>query len=124
MRSCIYGAGSLGTVLGAYITENGGQVDLVNRNKLHTQALKEKGAHIIGTVEKTVPVTALFPDEMTGTYDVIILLTKQLLNSEVVAFLKPFLSEKGVICTLQNGIPEPLIASIIGNDHTMGCTVA
>ena len=36
---------------------------------------------------------------------------------------KDFLSEKGVIVTLQNGIPEPGIAEIIGEDHTMGCAV-
>ena len=29
MRSAIYGAGSLGTILGAFITKNGGQVDLI-----------------------------------------------------------------------------------------------
>ena len=28
-RYAIYGAGSLGTVLGAYITKNGGQIDLI-----------------------------------------------------------------------------------------------
>lgn len=106
MRCAIYGAGSLGTVLGAYMTKNGAQVDLVNRNKAHVAALKEKGAHIRGTVDMTVPVTALTPDEMTGTYDVILLMTKQLLNPEVVAFLKPFLADNGVIVTLQNGIPS------------------
>ena len=39
-RYAIYGAGSLGTVLGAYITQNGGQIDLINRNKAHVEALK------------------------------------------------------------------------------------
>ena len=123
MRCAIYGAGSLGTVLGAYMTKNGAQVDLINRNKAHVAALKEKGAHIRGTVDMTVPVTALTPDEMTGTYDVILLMTKQLLNPEVVAFLKPFLADNGVIVTLQNGIPEPGIAEIVGKNRTMGCTV-
>lgn len=119
----IYGAGSLGTVLGAYITKNGGQIDLINRNKAHISALREKGAIIKGTVEMTVPVTALTPDEMTKKYDVIFLMTKQLLNKEVVTFLKDYLTETGVIVTLQNGIPEPGIAEIIGEEHTMGCTV-
>ena len=41
-RYCIYGAGSLGTVLGAYITKNGGKIDLINRNKAHVAALQEK----------------------------------------------------------------------------------
>ena len=123
MRCAIYGAGSLGTVLGAYMTKNGVAVELVNRNKAHVAALNEKGAHITGTVEMTVPVKALTPDEMSGEYNVIFLMTKQLLNKEVVTFLKPFLTEDGVIVTLQNGIPEPGIAEIVGNSHTMGCTV-
>lgn len=122
-RFCIYGAGSLGTVLGAYITKNGGKIDLINRNKAHVAALQEKGARIIGTVDMTVPVTAYIPDEMTGKYDVILLMTKQLHNPEVVTMLKDYLTETGVIVTLQNGIPEPGIAEIVGANHTMGCTV-
>ncbi len=122
-RCAIYGAGSLGTVLGAYMTKNGAQVDLINRNKAHVAALKENGAHITGTVELTVPVTAITPDEMTGKYDVILLMTKQLFNKEVVTMLKDYLSETGVIVTLQNGLPEPGIAEIVGEAHTMGCVV-
>lgn len=122
-RYAIYGAGSLGTVLGAYITKNGGQIDLINRNKAHVNALNEKGAQIKGKVEMTVPVKAYTPDEMTGSYDVILLMTKQLHNAEVVTMLKDFLTEKGVIVTLQNGLPEPDIADIIGPQRTMGCVV-
>ena len=123
VRCAIYGAGSLGTVLGAYMTKNGAQVDLINRNKAHIAALKEHGARIKGTVEMTVPVTALTPDEMSGKYDVILLMTKQLYNAEVVTTLKNYLAENGVIVTLQNGLPEPGIAEIIGEEHTMGCVV-
>lgn len=122
-RYAIYGAGSLGTVLGAYITKNGGQIDLINRNRAHVNALRANGAIIKGTVNMTVPVTALTPDEMSGKYDVILLLTKQLLNREVVTFLSGFLAEDGVIVTLQNGLPEPGIAEIVGSHRTMGCVV-
>lgn len=122
-RYCIYGAGSLGTVLGAYITKNGGKIDLINRNKAHVAALQEKGARIIGTVDMTVPVNAYTPDEMSGKYNVILLMTKQLYNTEVVTMLKDYLTEDGVIVTLQNGIPEPGIAEIVGENHTMGCAV-
>ncbi|MBE6560342.1 MAG: ketopantoate reductase family protein [Ruminococcaceae bacterium] len=122
-RYAIYGAGSLGTVLGAYITQNGGSIDLINRNKSHVEALKKNGAQITGTVSMTVPVSALTPDEMSGKYDVILLLTKQLLNTEVVTFLKDYLADDGVIVTLQNGLPEPGIAEIVGSHRTMGCVV-
>ncbi len=122
-RYAIYGAGSLGTVLGAYITKNGGKIDLINRNKAHVAALREKGAIINGTVNMTVPVTVITPDEMAGKYDIILLMTKQLLNREVVTFLKDYLEEDGVIVTLQNGLPEPEIAEIVGESRTVGCTV-
>ncbi len=122
-RYAIYGAGSLGTVLGAYITKNGVAIDLINRNKAHVEVLKTTGAHITGTVEMTVPVNAMTPDEMTGKYDVILLMTKQLFNKEVVTMLKDYLTETGVIVTLQNGLPEPGIAEIVGAEHTIGCVV-
>lgn len=43
MRAAIYGAGSLGTILGAFISKNGGQIDLINHNEKHVAALREKG---------------------------------------------------------------------------------
>lgn len=124
MRVAIYGAGSLGTILGAYITKNGGEVDLINRNKEHIAALREKGAQVVGTVNFTQPVTAYLPEEMAGVYDVIFLMTKQQQNVEVVTRLKEFLADDGVIVTLQNGIPELQIGEIVGDNRTLGCTVA
>ena len=123
MRIAIYGAGSLGTVLGAYLAKNGVPADLVNRNRAHVDALNARGAHITGTVEMTVPVTALLPDQMTGTYDLIFLMTKQLNNRETVTFLKDFLAPDGLIVTMQNGIPEDGIAEIVGPERTVGCVV-
>ena len=122
-RYAIYGAGSLGTVLGAYITKKGVDIDLVNRNRAHVDALNENGATITGSVELNVPVKAILPDQMEGKYDVILLMTKQLFNREVVTFLRDYLAYDGVIVTLQNGLPEPIIAEIVGENRTMGCTV-
>ena len=123
MKTAIYGAGSLGTVLGAYLTNSGVDVDLVNRNRAHVEALKKNGARITGTVDKLVPVKAMTPDEMTGPYDIIFLMTKQLNNCEVVTFLKDYLAADGVIVTLQNGIPEDSVAEIVGENRTIGCVV-
>ena len=123
MRYAIYGAGSLGTVLGAYITEAGTEIELINRNKEHVDALSRNGAVIEGGIQKTVPVTAITPDEMSGKYDVIFLLTKQQNNKEVVRSLGNYLTDDGILVTLQNGIPEPLIAEILGPGRSMGCTV-
>ena len=124
MRAAIYGAGSLGTILGAYITKNGGKVELINRNKAHVEALQKQGAKVTGTVEFSQPVTAYTPDKMSGTYDIIFLMTKQQQNGEVVNSIKEFLAPDGVIVTLQNGIPELQIGEIVGEERVLGCTVA
>lgn len=124
LRCAIYGAGSLGTILGAYVSASGKQIDLINHNRAHVSALKEYGARVTGTVQMTQRVSALLPEEMEGLYDIIFLMTKQQKNPEVVTFLKDFLAPDGVIVTLQNGLPEEGIAEIIGADRVLGCTVA
>ena len=124
MRVAIYGAGSLGTILGAYITKAGEKIDLINRNKAHIEALQTKGAQVVGTVQFTQPVVAYTPAEMSGQYDIIFLMTKQQHNAEVVTMLKDFLAPDGVLVTLQNGLPEVQIAEILGEEHVLGCTVA
>lgn len=124
MRAAIYGAGSLGTILGAFISRNGGRIDLINHNEKHIAALREHGARVIGTLDFTQKVSALTDKEMSGVYDIIFLMTKQQNNAVTVNFLKDYLAEDGVIVTLQNGLPEPQIAEIVGEDRVLGCTVA
>lgn len=123
MRLAIYGAGSIGTVLGAYLAKNGVAVDLFNHNRAHVEALQKNGAHVIGTVDFTVPVSAFLPEEMEGLYDVIFLMTKQLDNRRVLEGLLPHLADDGVVCTMQNGLPEPSVASVVGANRTFGCAV-
>ena len=124
MKIAIYGAGSLGTILGAFITKGGLDVDLINRNVAHVKGLNEGGAQVIGTVQMAVPVKALLPEQMSAKYDLIFLMTKQLDNASVVTKLKDFLSADGVICTLQNGFPELSVAEVIGEDKTFGCATS
>ena len=131
MRVAIFGAGSLGTVLGAYVSKNskdsnvdlGRGIELYNHNSSHVQALREYGARIDGEVCFTQSVLAFLPSEMEGLFDYIFLMTKQLDNKRTVEFLKPHLKAEGAIVTTQNGLPEPLIAQIVGEDRTIGCTI-
>ena len=124
MRIAIYGAGSLGTILGAFISKAGVPVELINRNKAHVEALREHGARVVGTMQFTQQVIAYTPDEMNGVYDILFLMTKQQHNSEVVEMLKGFLAPDGVLVTFQNGLPEVGIAAILGEERVLGSTVA
>lgn len=124
MRAAIYGAGAMGTVLGAFMAKSGKKIDLVSRNSGHVRALCENGAHVTGKTDFTVKVNALTPEEMTGKYDLIFLMTKQRGNAEILAFLKPFLAEDGLICTMQNGLPEHSVAAAVGEERCLGCAVS
>lgn len=123
MKVAIYGAGAMGTVLGALLTKGGVNVDLITRNEAHVQGLKEKGAQIVCAADKTewnIPVNALLPNEMTEQYDVIFLMTKQRHNAEILEFLLPKLTDDGVICTTQNGLPEESVLKTVGEKRTYG----
>ncbi len=126
-RIAIYGAGAMGTVLGAWLTKGGLKVDLITRNKAHVQAMKERGATIeysADGTEETVKVNALLPPEISGQYDVIFLMTKQRYNREILTELLPFLKEDSAVCTTQNGLPEQSVAEIIGRERTYGAATS
>lgn len=129
MKIAIYGAGAMGTVLGAFLTNGSpaAEVDLISRNREHIAALKKSGAHIVCSAdgrEIIQKVNALLPEEMTDKYDVVFLMTKQKDNMKTAGFLKNFLSESGVVCTAQNGLPEESVAEVIGADRTYGAVCA
>jgi 2-dehydropantoate 2-reductase len=124
MRTAILGAGSLGTIMGAVVSKNGGDVVLVDSYKEHVDALNEKGATVTGYLDlENIPVKAITPDQMDGIYDVVIVLLKQTANAAALRNLLPFIDENSVVCTLQNGIPEEAVAEIVGSERTVGGTV-
>lgn len=124
MRVAIMGVGSLGTIAGALISKNGGEVTLIDANKEHVDVLNKNGATVIGKMElNNVPVTAITPEEMEGIYDIVILLAKQTYNNVALPQLLPHLGPNSVVCTLQNGIPEDSVGQVIGRDRVVGGVV-
>lgn len=123
MRAAVYGAGALGTVLGAALTCSGADVELVSRDQEHVDALNRNGARITGLREWTVPVKVCTPQQMSGRYDVILLLTKQMANTAALPRLAEHLAPDGIVCAMQNGIPEPELAAALGADRVAGGVV-
>ena len=77
MKVAILGCGAMGTVLGAYMTMGGCDVELIDNYQAHVDKMNQSGAHIIGTVNLNVPVRAITPEQMHGIYDIVFLLQKQ-----------------------------------------------
>lgn len=124
MKYAIYGAGSLGIVLSAYLAKNGEKFDIIDRNPKSVDALNKNGAIVVGTVQMKETVNAILDTEVKDKYDIIFLLTKQLGNFETIKKISEFLTKDGVICTMQNGLPEKDVSEVIGENRTFGCAVA
>ncbi|MDH2364171.1 ketopantoate reductase family protein [Priestia megaterium] len=123
MRIAILGAGSLGTIVGAYLTAGGMDVELIDAYKEHVDTLNQIGAKVVGTTEFQAKVKAITPENKSGKYDLVLLLTKQVYNDSVLKELLPFLKEDSIVCSLQNGIPEKKVASIIGDERVIAGSV-
>ena len=126
-KIAVYGAGAMGTVLGALLTKTGADVTLITRNQAHVDGLNANGARIICTAvgtEMTIPVYAITPAQLTEKYDLIFLMTKQRENQTTATFLLEYLKEDGVLCTTQNGLPERLLSEILGADKTYGAVMS
>jgi len=119
----------MGTVLGAFLCKAGYSPDLISRDEAHITALKTVGVKIGDRFSFSVPPfdgregrgSALLPAQISKKYDIVFLLTKQTDNAFTAQMLNNFLSAGGVVCTMQNGIPEPALAAILGEDRVLGC---
>ena len=123
MRTAILGAGALGIIIGARMTQKGQQVDLIDSFKENVDALNADGATVTGYLDLHQAVTALTPDEMAGTYDLVFVLTKQTANETALPKLLPHLHKDSIVCTLQNGVPEDSVAALVGKERTIGGAV-
>jgi len=126
MKTAIIGAGSAGIAIGAYAAREKHDVMLVVSSPVSVNALRKNGATVLHSrsgADFTVPVSACLSEELTGEYDVILLTTKQTTNQTVFPVAERVLSKNGVICTLQNGVPEPSVAQALGADRTTGGSI-
>lgn len=124
MRIAILGAGSMGQIIGAYLTKAGYPVEHIDANKAQVEALQKNGSKIVHVKDPdkdfTIPVKAYLPEEMSGIYDFVVLVTKQTSNHIVLPNLLKYLNKDSIVCAFQNGIPEPAVAEVIGAERTIG----
>ena len=125
MKYAIYGAGSLGIVFSAWIkyVKDDEDFDIIDRNPKSVDALNKNGAKVIGKAEMCEKVNAVLDSKVKDKYDIIFLFTKQIGNAETIKKASKMLKKDGVICTMQNGLPEKDVADVIGAERTFGAAV-
>jgi 2-dehydropantoate 2-reductase len=120
----IWGAGAIGGTLAAYWARAGIAVLLVDVVAEHVKACRTGGLEISGPVEEfKVPIPAVEPHEVTGTYRRIVLAVKAPATEAALAQLTPHLASDGFVLSAQNGLNEIVIAEKVGAERTMGCFV-
>lgn len=120
MKVLIIGSGAIGGLAGAYMTQAGYDVTLMDRWTEHVAAMNARGLHIDGVRgDLTVPVKAVTPDELpalareSGPLEAILVATKTQHTEEAVRQVLPHLSPESFIVSFQNGFNEPLIVRLL-----------
>ena len=123
VRIGILGAGSLGTVLGAFLIRGGCLVEFIDSDRRQVAALNAGGARVTGGAEFSVPARAVLPEQMEGVYDLVFCLTKQTANHRALPPLIPHLGPGSLAVACQNGLPDEEIGAMLGEAQVLGASV-
>lgn len=114
MKFTIIGAGAIGGLAGAYLTEAGHDVLLVDRWAEHVAALNEKGMIIDGVRgDMTIKVKAATPDQLSGDLGVVLIATKSQHTIEALLQIMPLLTPESLVVSYQNGFNEPEMVEVL-----------
>jgi 2-dehydropantoate 2-reductase len=95
-------------------------VQFVERDREHAEAIRHNGLQIAGKSEFTAKVPVYFPDAVPGPIGVLLLAVKTLHTREALEPLVPLLSYDGYVVSMQNGLEEAKIATLVGIQRTVG----
>jgi 2-dehydropantoate 2-reductase len=117
----VLGAGAIGATIGARLIRSGRSVLFCDSDPEHVTAMNELGLKLEGPVEElTVAVQAVTPDDLPDGLTAVLLAVKSQHTTSALETIAPKLAADGFVVSLQNGVNEPLIASIVGEERTVG----
>ena len=123
MNITVYGAGAIGGIAGAKVALAGHDVTFVDKVPEHVELINREGLLVTGVREERVRAPALLPEEMEGHLETVFLCTKAQDTAASMEALMPHVGPETTVVSLQNGLNEELIASLIGAHRTVGCLV-
>ncbi|MFB3884016.1 MAG: ketopantoate reductase family protein [Thermodesulfobacteriota bacterium] len=124
MRIIAMGAGPIGGIIGGRLAHAGNPVTLVDVNPEHVRAIREHGLEVnVPDGPFKVSVPTLFPDEVTGKFDLALIAVRSYDTPRVLSSLKSHLNQRAILVSLQNGINPPLLEELVGPDHAIGTVI-
>jgi len=120
----VVGAGAIGGTVGARLARSGRSVLLCDADPEHVAAINAGGLRIEGPVDEfSIGMRAVAPEALPERLGAVLLAVKSQHTGEALEAVAPRLAPDGFVVSLQNGINEPLIASVVGRERTVGAFV-
>lgn len=128
MHFTIVGAGAIGGTAGAYLARAGHEVLFVDQDAAHVDAMVTKGLAIEGRENFTVRARAETPDRLASAVngripETVLLAVKAMHTRSALTPIVPLLGREHCVVSLQNGLNEHVIASVVGAERTIGAFV-
>lgn len=122
----IIGAGAVGGYVGGRLALAGENVTLIDPWPAHVAAMRAAGLQLTGTQgTHGARVRALdicdAQQLVREPVDIAIVSTKSYDTHWAAALVAPYLAPRGYVVSLQNGMNEERIASVVGAARTLGC---
>jgi len=122
-RILVMGAGGIGGIVAATLTEVGCAVTAVSTNAGIRAAVDKAGFRVVDEGEERVVRGCVSP-EPEGKYDLCILATQPPNVEEAARTALPHLTDDAQVVVLQNGLCEERIAALVPPDRVIGAIVA
>ncbi|MBI3916011.1 MAG: NAD(P)-binding domain-containing protein [Betaproteobacteria bacterium] len=126
-KIAVLGAGAIGSMISADLTQAGLDVTVIDQWPAQVEEMKANGLHIqFREEELRIKVRALHLCELASVnlmFDIVFLAVKGNDHRWLTEFIKPYLKSDGVLVGTQNGMNDDSIASIIGRECTIGCSM-
>lgn len=122
-RILVMGAGGIGGIVSATLTELGCAVTAVSTNEKIRASVDNLGFRVVDEGEERTVRGSVAPAP-EGTYDLVILATQPPNVEEAARTALPHLADDGEVVVLQNGLCEQRIAAIVGPERVIGAIVA
>jgi 2-dehydropantoate 2-reductase len=122
----VLGCGGIGGVVTARLLTRGHGITTVDIDGELVEAINRDGIHIEGygcdmDIDEVRLYREIPPDEK---YDIILMAVKSYDTQQALRDLKPHLAEDGLVVSLQNGINEDYIKTVIPERNVVGCVIA
>ena len=119
----IFGAGAVGGIMAGILKDKGYDVTLIAKHEDLAKKISDEGLEISGYCGsiKTIIPTVANVTQIRRRPDYVLLAIKAPDMPEAAKVIRPLLIEESLVVSMQNGIVEEELASIVGKDRTVGC---